>query len=327
MTRNIEHRTNQNTDTRIDHILHSDQSDSSELGREVLRYGPLLISFSNIKTQQALALNLNAISNKTDRTALTFVLPLSGELVANITGADSFTVNNNCGLLVDLSSLDTELVALTGPAIKLYTCTLELDTIVELFDNEGCSVDLELLLSVSNHPDAILRCFRISTLIKQLAISTFHHKQLSGPLQRLYLEGASSQLFALILGQKPIEPLPAKTTNGILLTHKNTLHDAARYLLTDVANPPTIEQLAAHSGLSARRLNLQFKEVFGCTVFALLCQRRLQLAKEILTETPDIALHDLANRIGYSHSTNFIAAFKREFGIPPRQYAKLHQQR
>jgi len=325
MTTNLEHRVDQHTDTTFDRMQQSDQSASAELCREVLKYGPLWVSFSNIKTQQALALNLNTLAKNTDNTALTFVLPLSGELVAHVSGADSFVINKNSGLLVDLSRLKTQLVALPGTAIKLYTCSLDLKTIVELFNYEGCAVDLDLLLSASNHQDATLRCFHISTLIKQLAVSTFHHKQLSGPLQRLYLEGASSQLFALILGQPASKPLLAKVTNCNLLTHKNTLHDVAQQLLADVANPPSIEQLAAYSGRSPRRLNLEFKEVFGCSVFGLLCQRRLQLAKEALIETPDIDLHVLANQVGYSHSTNFIAAFKRQFGIPPRQYAKLHQ--
>ncbi|MFT5577337.1 MAG: AraC-like DNA-binding protein [Paraglaciecola psychrophila] len=325
MNNDLEHVKEQDIDTRIDRKHHGDKSNSAELSREVMKYGPLLVSFSNIKTQKSLTLNLSTIAKDTDNKALTFVLPLSGELIANVSGSTPFSITKNSGLLVDCSNLPTELVALPGTAIKLYICTLELETLVELFTHEGCEVDLKLLLSSSNHPHAMLRCFPISTLIKQLAVATFHNKQLSRPLQRLYLEGACSQLFALILGQQSSKPLLAKAITGDLLTHKSTLHEAAQYLLKDVANPPSIEQLAKQSGLSPRRLNLEFKEIFGCSVFGLLCQRRLQLAKEALIETPQIALNELALRIGYAHSTNFIAAFKREFGIPPRQYAKLHQ--
>ena len=61
-----------------------------------------------------------------------------------------------------------------------------------------------------------------------------------------------------------------------------------------------------------------FKQAFGMTISAYTRHLRMQRAKELL-EGSGLSIVEVALEVGYSHSSNFATAFKRHFGIAPRQ--------
>jgi AraC-like DNA-binding protein len=148
---------------------------------------------------------------------------------------------------------------------------------------------------------------------------------LIGPLKRLYLEGAALQMFALILDQTLEQPFSADKASSMMMANKKVILDVAERLLSDLANPPSLIELAEHSGLSIYKINTGFKQHFGGTAFELLTKRRLEAARELLEVNPRPPLKVLAHDLGYAHLSNFVTAFKREFGVTPGQYAKKHK--
>jgi AraC-like DNA-binding protein len=53
-------------------------------------------------------------------------------------------------------------------------------------------------------------------------------------------------------------------------------------------------------------------------VVGYLIQRRLEAAERLLRQG-DLKVTEVANLVGYEHLGQFSAAFKRQFGITPRQ--------
>jgi AraC-like DNA-binding protein len=102
------------------------------------------------------------------------------------------------------------------------------------------------------------------------------------------------------------------------------LHDpqiaaALNALHADPARPWRIEDLAAHVGLSRATLARRFTALTGQPPMTYLTWWRMTTAGQLL-RTTDLPLPKIARRAGYSSAFAFSHAFKRHFGVPPRQY-------
>jgi len=104
------------------------------------------------------------------------------------------------------------------------------------------------------------------------------------------------------------------------------IHLAREILLSRLENPPTLLELAqivgvsdACGGLRLRTLRRGFQELFSTTVFGYLSSIRTQQAEQLLREGK-LSVAEVANLSGYSQQGHFAAAFKRKFGITPREY-------
>jgi AraC-like DNA-binding protein len=62
----------------------------------------------------------------------------------------------------------------------------------------------------------------------------------------------------------------------------------------------------------------------GVSFYRCVTQRRLISAKSLIEQ--EIPLEDVGRRVGFSDYSTFYRAFKKEFGISPRQYRKLQHQ-
>lgn len=90
-------------------------------------------------------------------------------------------------------------------------------------------------------------------------------------------------------------------------------------LLSDLARPWTVTELARHAGLNEKRLKAGFREFFGSAVYRFLQKARLDEAKRLLG-TPDANVTIVAQSVGYNSPSHFAKLFAREFGFPPSAY-------
>ena len=82
-------------------------------------------------------------------------------------------------------------------------------------------------------------------------------------------------------------------------------------------SPPTITELARQVGLNRSRLCVEFKEIFGTTVFEFCQGYRMNKARELLQDR-NLSIAQVAESVGYEHATNFTSAFKKQFGFLPK---------
>ena len=99
-----------------------------------------------------------------------------------------------------------------------------------------------------------------------------------------------------------------------------TLYRATRKLLLEqLAQTPSLVELAAAVGTNARRLNAAFKQCVGVTVFDFLREERMKEARRMLSETAlDVKL--ISRELGYNSAANFSTAFRDRFGLTPSQF-------
>ena len=79
----------------------------------------------------------------------------------------------------------------------------------------------------------------------------------------------------------------------------------------------TVERLARAVGLSRAAFARRFAQVTGTTPLRQLTELRLALAASLLTHEEDIALAELAARVGYASEFALSRAFKRRYGVAP----------
>jgi len=137
----------------------------------------------------------------------------------------------------------------------------------------------------------------------------------SEALLKLYLESRALELvteaFARLEEQTP-------APNEMSARAFKKLCELREWLDSGAAEGLSLQDIARHAGCNVHSLQEQFRTAFGSTVFDHLRSRRLQAAR-IALETQGVSVSQAAFLAGYSSAANFATAFKRSFGISPRQ--------
>ncbi|SDJ56738.1 transcriptional regulator, AraC family [Pseudomonas delhiensis] len=94
---------------------------------------------------------------------------------------------------------------------------------------------------------------------------------------------------------------------------------ARERLLMDLSAPPTIEQLAREIGLNQLKLKRGFKALFDTSIYALFQRERMGKARQLLQQH---GVTDTASMLGYSNISHFSAAFRKQYGVLPRDARK-----
>ncbi len=96
---------------------------------------------------------------------------------------------------------------------------------------------------------------------------------------------------------------------------------AQRYILRHYQEPVNVEDIADHVMLSKSHLNRLFRNELGCGPHEFLLQTRLNVSKDLLTET-SLSVESIALQTGFQSSTHFIRAFKNANGMTPSYFRK-----
>ncbi|MEM6262924.1 MAG: AraC family transcriptional regulator [Bacteroidota bacterium] len=84
--------------------------------------------------------------------------------------------------------------------------------------------------------------------------------------------------------------------------------------------PLTIGDYAYLTGRSESTFRREFKQRFGTSPRQWLIEKRLSKAHELLKESRQDAVADIALQVGYEHVSHFIQAFKRQYGCTPGDF-------
>jgi len=140
-----------------------------------------------------------------------------------------------------------------------------------------------------------------------------------GSLRPLFLESRALGWLTLAMA------VPAEPSHGCLSPREiNRMHDARELLLSRLADPPTLGELALAVGTNDFALKRQFKIVFGQPVYAYLLAIRLAHACRLLKDTGR-SVKEIAAAVGYAHANHFGTAFRKAYGVSPARYRALQK--
>jgi transcriptional regulator GlxA family with amidase domain len=99
------------------------------------------------------------------------------------------------------------------------------------------------------------------------------------------------------------------------------LTEVIAWARANLDRPLPVDALAARALMSRRSFVRHFKAATGTTPHAWLLSQRLNLAEELL-ETTDLAIEQVADRVGYRSAAVFREQFTARRGIAPRDYRR-----
>lgn len=94
------------------------------------------------------------------------------------------------------------------------------------------------------------------------------------------------------------------------------VRQAKELLLKRMALPPSIPELSRLVGINEIKLKAGFRKLWGTTVYGLLRKERLEDARRFL-QAGKGNVGEAAFRVGYTNTSHFAEAFRKEFGTAP----------
>ena len=137
-------------------------------------------------------------------------------------------------------------------------------------------------------------------------------------IRDLYIKGKTYELLSLHFDS-------GENTNDeycpFLVDEREVLkiRKAKEIIISRMAEPPSLQELANQTGLNLKKLKEGFKQIYGDTVFSFLFDYKMEHSKKLL-ETNKYNVNEVGLQVGYSTASHFIAAFKKKFGTTPKQY-------
>jgi len=111
-------------------------------------------------------------------------------------------------------------------------------------------------------------------------------------------------------------------TASVLKAEKpDLLNEVMNYIELHLNEKITLEETAKHFYVSVSTITQLFRQKMGTSFYRCVTQRRLIAAKVRIGNGE--ALEDVSRAVGFADYSSFYRAFKKEYGITPRQYTQL----
>jgi AraC family transcriptional activator of pyochelin receptor len=138
---------------------------------------------------------------------------------------------------------------------------------------------------------------------------------------RIFMHGQAMSLLAFELS-----PLSEDKRDNLMRLNQRdaaVAKSARDILLREFRSPPSVEDLSRRVGTNQCKLKQLFHHFFSNTPYGLLLEIRMTNAYQLL-ESTRCQVSVAADLVGYSHASNFSAAFIKHFGISPKAISKKH---
>lgn len=134
------------------------------------------------------------------------------------------------------------------------------------------------------------------------------------PLSSLLVESYAATIFAQLARRQRYVP-PVRKGGLASINLGRVLQRIEDELACDLS----LAQLASLTGLSIPHFCRAFRQTLGSPPYAFIIRRRMEKAKEYLRHSP-MTITDVALACGFSSSSHFSNAFRREVGTTPQKY-------
>jgi len=139
----------------------------------------------------------------------------------------------------------------------------------------------------------------------------------TGSARRLFLE---SCVLGILADELNTNASLLELVSVVQLSDRRRMLAARDCLEARIDDPPTTLALAREVGVNDFKLKRDFKRSFGETIFGYVRRRRLERASIQLDE--GLSVQEAAFAAGYECPRCFADAFRRQFGILPRDVSR-----
>lgn len=194
----------------------------------------------------------------------------------------------------------------------------------------------DFLIKQSSEKHNLLTCFETSTRNKYKLLRP--ESDMLGTIKKSFLKLekiCNSQSFGNdILKKVYLTELLVYLNRAFLNTHEKEkeiefdiefnekVNKVIKYINDNLCRDLSLDKLSSSFFVSKYHLLHEFKKYTGYTIYQYIKQKRLILAKMLLKE--GLQVTEVCMRCGFGDYSNFIRAFKKAFGVPPKKYYKMY---
>ncbi len=175
-----------------------------------------------------------------------------------------------------------------------------------------------------------------STLFKQSAPITMRihnlltemlKMEVTAELRHMHLE---SSVIALLTEQfrqfMEVSQGYTQACPGVPTQERERMHHLKLYVDQHITRLFSLRELADQAGTTEYYLKKYFKRCYGISLHHYVQQQRMDLSKKLLMEE-GMNINEISTLLNITEPTNFVAAFKKYFGLPPGKFQKqgLHR--
>ena len=184
--------------------------------------------------------------------------------------------------------------------------------LTDYFDGqEATAYEKKLLDGISKVP--------VTPIMEQILAETSQFTQYRGGLGYLYLDGKLLELLSIYLGEVlELDILMGKNVS-MSRTERTAIMEAKRIIDSQLAFAPSCEELSHLVHLSTTKLTRGFSSFYGMPIHQYIIEQRLTQAAQLLLEG-DRNVSEIAAIVGYGKPSNLAAAFKKRYGVAPKNY-------
>ncbi|TVP64214.1 MAG: AraC family transcriptional regulator [Nodularia sp. (in: Bacteria)] len=153
----------------------------------------------------------------------------------------------------------------------------------------------------------------------QVALHQLLNCPVKGMMRRTYVEAKTLELITLQFAQMLQDITPGEQSVRLRKRDIECIYQARDIITQDMTNPPSLIELAQQLQLNERKLKQGFRQIFGTTVFGYLHDYRLEQAGQLLM-TGQMNVAEVSYAVGFANRSYFAAAFRKKFGINPKDY-------
>ncbi len=155
----------------------------------------------------------------------------------------------------------------------------------------------------------------VSNIMENLAYSL-----ITGTITDSFIMQTSLTLLFSYLAATPELLLDNSNLNSYKERSKRMI---VNYIMTSYKTA-TLSEAASMLGISGAHLCRWIKENFGVTFKTMLCEKRFEVAKDLLLTT-NLPISDIILNVGYENSSYFHKEFSKRFGMTPMNYRRTYR--
>ena len=189
---------------------------------------------------------------------------------------------------------------------------------------------LHELISASFNPGEMNRQdnFNLQDLMKVIPVSPslvnifdqLLYNSLQPPFDHIFLKAKFLELFSVLMSasfSKSMEACPVVLNREVELK----LQEARRKIIENLETTPDPDALAFELEIPRTTLKEGFKYIYGKSLHQFHSDYKMESALSMI-ESGNFLVKEVAYKVGYQNPSHFIAAFKRKYGVTPKQYLK-----
>lgn len=158
------------------------------------------------------------------------------------------------------------------------------------------------------------------------SVSVIVHQLFNGihrdSVKRIYQHGKIMEFLSIYMDTPNSEKETEASCPFVIDSVEMEKIKEARDIIVDrMIDPPSLKELSRMVGTNEFKLKVGFKSVYTNTVYGYLADYRMEHARKLLTVN-NTRIKEVAAQVGYSNPSHFIAAYKKRYGITPKQHVK-----